>query len=295
MQRRNIIPNSFPPKSEGLLIRTLECSKCKIFDSAFISQEDLVALVEDKDLEIGSVIINHKDHDRIVYFLIDGSYLGDSIVEFDATTSESPSIPPSSKKSFFSRIRKSLFSILFGKQLVISITGSSQAGKTTLARYLATGRPLRLQDETSLPTLGKSMREIKIGRSTITLLDLGGQRDFWNLWHEAVSSSSFLIHVIDGSRIKDEEQIEALRHIATLSKSGSPSGIILVNKLDLYLKKECSEFLRRQDVESIMRQLGLHLPVLEVSLLEGIAYIGSGENIEEKNLADYLKSLLKRL
>ncbi len=296
MQRRNITPGStFSTESEGLLIRTLECSKCRSFDSAFISKEELAALVEDKDLEIGSVIINHRDHDRIVYFLIDGSYLGDSIVEFEMSDPGKPSNSSRSRRSFFSRIRKSLFNILFGKQLVISITGSSQAGKTTLARYLATGKPLRLQDETSLPTLGKSMREIKIGRSTITLLDLGGQRDFWNLWQEAVSNSTFIIHVIDGSRVRDEEQIEALRHISTLSRSEKSNGIILINKLDLYLTKECNEFLRKQDIESIAQQLGLHFPVLEVSLLEGIAYVGSGKDIEEKILADHLNNMLKQL
>ncbi len=294
-QRSNSLGSPTSSKSDGLLIRTLECSKCRMFDSAFISQKDLAALLEDKDLEIGSVIINHEDHDRIVYFLVDGSYLGDSIVEFEETENEFRPDSKPSRGSFFSRIRKSLFSILFGKQLIISITGSSQAGKTTLARYLATGKPLRLQDGTSLPTLGKSMREIRIGRSTVTLLDLGGQQDFWNLWQEAVSSSSFFIHLVDGSRTKDEEQIEALRHIAALTKSSNLNGIILVNKLDLYLTKECSEFLRRQDIESIAQQFGLHFPVLEVSLLEGIAYVGYGKNIEERNLADHLKSVLKKL
>ena len=285
-------------KQGGLFIRTLECSKCKRFDGVYVSEEELRELVENNDLEIGNIIVDHGDHERVIYFLPNGKYLGDSIIEKDDTIFLEKTIKKQqnkNKRNILNRFKKSLFSALFGKQLKISITGSSQVGKTTLARFLATGKPLKEYMDISLPTLGKSIKSIKIGRSSITLFDLGGQKDFWRIWSDSIRESNFYIHIIDGSRYDDKEQIKALKHLASIVSKVNIPGIILINKLDRYLTKEVEDFLKAEEVRSLINQFNLYTEIIEISLFEGVAYIKSDGYLEERDLSDYLKELIRKL
>ena len=297
MNERLRLPSAYESKEQddyGLFLRTLECSKCKKFDGVYISKKELNELINNNDLEIGSVIVNHGDHERVIYFLPDGSYLGDSIIEVEEIIEE-PMTNNRKKVGLLTKFRKTILSALFGKHIKISITGSSQVGKTTLARYLTTGKPLKDMMDVSLPTLGKSIKKIKIGKSSITIYDLGGQQDFWKIWSDSIIDSDFYIHIIDGTRINDEKQIKALEYLGKIVKNSDVSGIILVNKIDRLLTGEVNDFLRAKEIESLTNQFGINANVVEVSLFEGIAYINVDDYLEERDLLEYLKELLKNI
>lgn len=124
------------------------------------------------------------------------------------------------------------------KKAVISILGPSKAGKTTFTRYLETGHPILESPNT---TLGSDYRSkgVKIKNWELTLIDVGGQKKFQDLfWDIAVQRSNAVIFMLDATirpetdKLKFSDQIEQLNYTFEIMNDDTVL-LILLNKQDL--------------------------------------------------------------
>ncbi|RMG34199.1 MAG: GTP-binding protein [Methanobacteriota archaeon] len=139
------------------------------------------------------------------------------------------------------KIQMSIFSALFKrnrkKTAKIVTLGTSGAGKTTLIRFLETGKPVEEVDM----TLGIDIRNkgATIGSWNLSTIDVGGQDLYKNaLWGLAVTQADGIIYVIDGTvredRDKDDFQKSKLsfEYMLNILNQNKPV-LVLVNKQDL--------------------------------------------------------------
>jgi len=137
----------------------------------------------------------------------------------------------------------SWLSKIFGTKKVeqkasIVVLGASGAGKTTLVRYLETGKPVMKDPRT---TLGIDIRQnpINIGGWSLSAIDVGGQELYReSLWGLGVSQADAVIYVIDGT-VKSssdtavfEESKFSFDYMLALVETNIPI-LILINKQDL--------------------------------------------------------------
>ncbi|MFV2015241.1 MAG: ADP-ribosylation factor-like protein, partial [Candidatus Heimdallarchaeota archaeon] len=186
-----------------MIVRTLECDLCHRFDSIMITEKEVAERVNNNKLGIGSHYLNHNDHVRIAYFDSSGKYLGDTIsLNLQETlppilNGSIPLFPKAKMGLAYSLMRSMLVSFLTNK-LTISIIGPSFAGKTSLTKYLETGLPERYTKRIDHPaTMGKSLKRMKIGKINLKIFDMGGQKDFWGGWKEAIEASDKVIFIFD--------------------------------------------------------------------------------------------------
>ena len=79
------------------------------------------------------------------------------------------------------------------REIDITICGLASAGKTTIVKYLETGRFVETQ-----PTMGINRGEtIQFEKLEINIFDLGGQEDFQILWPEVNEKSDGVVFVVD--------------------------------------------------------------------------------------------------
>ncbi len=126
-------------------IRTQECDICRRFDTVMLSSEEVRVRVKTTDMGIGAYSIKHTDHTRIIYFDEEGSYLGDTIAlssddmpEMIQTQSIPFYIINKKKVSLFQKLRDLVSNWIYSKNLTITVTGPSRAGKTLsgeISRY----------------------------------------------------------------------------------------------------------------------------------------------------------------
>lgn len=282
-----------------ITIRTLECDVCDRYDSIMLSQEEINARSNSTDMGIGAYSIVHKDHTRIIYFDKEGTYLGDTIAMNPDDIPENLQSQPlpfyiknKKRKSAFTKLRKLVFSRLHNIKMTISIAGPSRAGKTSLVRYLGTLIPERDgQLMASVPTMGRSKKRVKIGKTTITSLDLGGQEDFWDLWEPAIDESDAIFFLLDGTSNDILEVARAFERVINYRDENVPV-LVIINKKDILLRGESSKFMSSSEFLSLTN---LKLPMqnvvsIEASVFEGIAYETS--NFEEIPLAELISSFL---
>lgn len=282
-----------------ITIRTLECDKCGRFDTAMLSQEEIKSRCNSNDMNIGAYTIVHKDHTRIIYFTEEGVFLGDTIAlnpEDIPETIQTQQLPiyilNNYKNGFFNKLRKYVYSKIHNRNLTITIAGPSRAGKTSLVRYLQTLIPERENiGSPSVPTMGKSTKHIKIGNSSITTLDLGGQEDFWDLWEKPIKESNAIIFLLDATSSNLIDIAKTFEKVINFRKLLIPI-LVILNKKDLVLRGETNIFHTSGEFLSLC---GVNLPLenvvsIEASVFEGIAY--SSNNYEESPLAQIISSFL---
>ncbi len=121
---------------------------------------------------------------------------------------------------------------------VISILGPSKAGKTTLVRYLETGRAITDEVPT---TLGVDVRRqpIVVDNWQLKVIDVGGQRIYQQaFWELSVQQAEAIIYVVDGTvnPQNHREQFEAAReqfdYMLRITDKETPL-LVLINKQDL--------------------------------------------------------------
>lgn len=281
-----------------ITIRTLECDICRRFDSIMMSLEEIKARAQSTDMGIGAYSVPHNDHTRIVYFDEKGEYLGDTIAlshEELPDILKSPSIPfyiiNKKKSTIFKKMRALVNARLYSKNLSLAIVGPSRAGKTSLVRYLSTLIPEREgQIMSSLPTMGKSVKRIKLGNSNLFTMDMGGQEDFWDLWEEPIEEADAVIFIFDATSNNLLEVAKAFEKMISYRKKEIPT-LVLLNKKDIALRGQSSKFSTTGEFLSLTR---LELPIpnvlgVETSIFEGKAYLPS----EELPLAEVISSFLK--
>lgn len=142
---------------------------------------------------------------------------------------------------YFQKIKMSIFSILFKrkrqKTAKIVTLGTSGAGKTTLIRFLETGKPVEDVDM----TLGIDIRNkgATIGSWNLSTIDVGGQDLYKNaLWGLAVTQADGIIYVIDGTIREDVNKTEfqksklSFEYMLNILNQNKPV-LVLINKQDL--------------------------------------------------------------
>ncbi|MHA2504014.1 MAG: ADP-ribosylation factor-like protein [Candidatus Kariarchaeaceae archaeon] len=282
-----------------ITIRTLECDVCRRFDSIILTKEEILVRAKVTDMDIGAYSVVHNDHTRIVYFDKEGQYLGDTIAMSEDEVPENLKTQPlpyyvrnQEKMGVFKKMRSVVFSRLHTRNLTISVAGPSRAGKTSFVRYLETLIPERDSSIiTSVPTMGKSTKHVKLGKTSITTLDMGGQQDFWELWTEPVSRSDAVIFIVDGTSNNTLEVAKAFEKVMDSRREETPV-LVILNKKDLSLKGSASRFLSSGEFLALTN---LELPLknvlaIEASIFEGIAY--STVELEEVPLAEIVTSYI---
>lgn len=124
------------------------------------------------------------------------------------------------------------------KEVTISLIGPPSAGKTTLTRFMKSGKPVL---EKPYTTLGVEIRKnlITIDQFRISTIDTGGQKVFQQTyWEAAIEQSDAVIFVMDAT-IREENNSELYQLVKSqLSYSFDiiPEVLpilILLNKQDL--------------------------------------------------------------
>lgn len=287
-------------QDEIITIRTLDCDICNRYDSVMLNREEILVRCKATDMGIGAYSVVHTDHTRIVYFDRNGSYLGDTIalskddIPDEIYTQPLPFyIVDQSKHSIFRKIRKKLFSVLHKQNLVIAVAGPSRAGKTSIVRYLETLVPEREATfSPSVPTMGKSVKRVKIGNSDVKTLDMGGQMDFWNLWEPALKEADAVFFILDGTSNNQLEIAQAFERVIQYRQKNTPI-LVVINKKDIVLRGEANQFTGSGEFLALTK---LKLPIenvvaIEASVFEGIAYVTS--SFEEIPLGEIISSFIK--
>ena len=147
-------------------------------------------------------------------------------------------------------ITLSWLSKLFGRKSLtqksnIAVLGAGGAGKTTLIRFLETGKPVL---ESPRTTLGIDIRQtpIEIGGWSLSAIDVGGQELYReSLWSLGITQADALIYVID-STIKPSDNTDKFEvskfsfdYMLSLVEEKTPI-LILINKQDLKEKQPLS-------------------------------------------------------
>jgi len=127
------------------------------------------------------------------------------------------------------------------REVDITICGLANAGKTTIVKYLETGRFVETQ-----PTMGINRGEtIQLEKLEFNIFDLGGQDDFRVLWPEVNEKSDGVVFVVDKSDfIKFEEAKETFQNIIEAQIQKEVVVLILLHKSDLENGMERSRFIK---------------------------------------------------
>jgi len=129
------------------------------------------------------------------------------------------------------------------KELEISIVGLQNAGKSSLVHAL-TSQPLQPHP---VPTVGFTMRKVKVGNLLIKIWDLGGQPRFRPMWERYSRGVDVIVWVVDSADVDGldiaREDLAGLLLNKT-SLRGIPCLIVgnksdLDGSLDINSLKEC--------------------------------------------------------
>ena len=91
--------------------------------------------------------------------------------------------------------------LFWSKELELSVVGLQNAGKTTLLNTLSTGQ----YDEDTIPTIGFNLKEIKKGKVSLKVWDLGGQPRFRESWEKYCRGADAIIFVLDAVDMSNME------------------------------------------------------------------------------------------
>ncbi|NHJ48559.1 MAG: GTP-binding protein [Asgard group archaeon] len=115
------------------------------------------------------------------------------------------------------------------REVDITICGLANAGKTTIVKYLETGRFVETQ-----PTMGINRAEtIQIEKLEFNIYDLGGQEDFQVLWPEVNEKSDGVVFVVDKSDVMNFEKArQTFQNIVDAQIQKDVIVLILLHKCD---------------------------------------------------------------
>ena len=140
---------------------------------------------------------------------------------------------------------KNIIQKLFAKEKKIVICGLDNAGKSTLVSFLQSGTFVK-----HTPTMGKELSKLEVQGIPINLMDMGGQKDFRDLWLGELSNASCVIFMIDAkARGRFNEAKEELWKLSSVFKK-KPL-IILTNKNDLAPVASMGDIIKALDLHKI--------------------------------------------
>lgn len=125
------------------------------------------------------------------------------------------------------------------KQVNLTICGLDQAGKTTLINYLIHG-----EFRKTMPTSGLNREIIDLPKLSLDVYDLGGQREFRNMWSDYNERSDSLIFVVDSNdRARFGEAKKIFHKIINTQINPHIPVLILLHKCDLEDRMNIKEFI----------------------------------------------------
>ena len=134
---------------------------------------------------------------------------------------------------------------IFTTNKKVVVTGLDSSGKTTLVSFLQNGTFME-----HTPTMGKEMTQMEVQGVRIDIMDMGGQKDFRDLWLHEMHDAECVIFMIDASaRARFNEAKEELWKLAEVFKK-KPL-IILANKYDLSPVAQLGEIIEILDLMKI--------------------------------------------
>jgi ADP-ribosylation factor-like protein 2 len=140
---------------------------------------------------------------------------------------------------------KDILKRVFTKEKKVVLCGLDSSGKTTLVTFLESGTFIE-----HTPTMGKEMTTMEVQGIRINLMDMGGQRDFRDLWLGEASQAECVIFTIDAyARERFQEAKDELWKLSDVFKKKTL--IILANKYDLQLVASLSEIIEALGLKDI--------------------------------------------
>ena len=140
---------------------------------------------------------------------------------------------------------KNIIQKLFAKEKKIVICGLDNAGKSTLVSFLQSGTFVK-----HTPTMGKELTKLEVQGIPINLMDMGGQKDFRDLWLGELSNASCVIFMIDAyARERFSEAKDELWKLKSVFKK-KPL-IILTNKNDMDPVASMGDIIKALDLHKI--------------------------------------------
>ncbi len=146
----------------------------------------------------------------------------------------------------------------------IFVFGLNKVGKTTLVEYL---REKKFIPQS--PTIGVSITQIIFANLTMEFTDVGGQKQFRQMWEEHLKQPHVLVYVIDASD-RDEDRVQDGRYeLHKLLKNPKATGIpllVLLNKVDVATRMQKPVVEKKFALDSIKDR---EMAVYEVSAMTG--------------------------
>ena len=140
---------------------------------------------------------------------------------------------------------KDIIKRIFTKEKKIVIIGLDNSGKTTLVSFLQNGTFIE-----HAPTMGKELTTIEIQGIRINVMDMGGQKDFRDLWLHEMNDTECIIFMIDAyDRERFKEAKNELWKLADVFKK-KPL-IVLANKYDLQPVAQIGEIIEELELSKI--------------------------------------------
>ncbi|MFX0043486.1 MAG: ADP-ribosylation factor-like protein [Candidatus Hodarchaeota archaeon] len=132
---------------------------------------------------------------------------------------------------------KDILKRIFTHEKKVVICGLDSAGKTTMVSFLQNGTFVE-----HTPTMGKEMSTIEVQGVRINIMDMGGQRDFRDLWLGEMSDAECVIFMVDAyAKERFNEAKDELWKLSSIFKK-KPL-IVLANKYDLKPVASLSEII----------------------------------------------------
>ncbi|MFX1477609.1 MAG: ADP-ribosylation factor-like protein [Promethearchaeota archaeon] len=140
---------------------------------------------------------------------------------------------------------KDILKRVFTKEKNVVLCGLDSTGKTTLVTFLQSGTFIE-----HTPTMGKELTTMEVQGIRINLMDMGGQKDFRDLWIGEASQAECVIFMIDAyARERFQEAKDELWKLSSVFKK-KPL-IILANKYDLQPVASLGEIIEALKLEDI--------------------------------------------
>lgn len=162
---------------------------------------------------------------------------------------------------------------------VVALTGYTNAGKSTLHRALA--RSQVLVENRLFATLDATRRRVEPpGGEPFLLIDTVGF--IHNLptfliaafrsTLEEVGEADLLLHVVDGSHPKQQEQMQTVEDVLAKLGAGDKPTITVYNKSDRIDRKHLHQLLDKKDGVAVSAALGHHIDALHRAIQRGLAH-----------------------
>ncbi|MFX1497931.1 MAG: ADP-ribosylation factor-like protein [Promethearchaeota archaeon] len=140
---------------------------------------------------------------------------------------------------------KDILKRIFTKEKKVVICGLDSAGKSTLVSFLQNGTFIE-----HTPTMGKQLTQLEIQGIRINIMDMGGQKDFRELWLHEMSDAECVIFMVDAyAKERFNEAKDELWKLSSVFKK-KPL-IVLANKYDLMPIAQVGEIIEVLDLSKI--------------------------------------------